>query len=123
MSAGKFLRKQWHQISVLGLRRKNKQKWRKPKGRHNKLREKRKSRGLSVSIGYGAPSGIKGMIMGRNPVRVRNVAELQKLTKKDIAVIPNLGMKKKIALVKKALEMNIKTNINEKKFLERKEKK
>ena len=117
MSAGKFLRKDWHKISGLGLRRKNKQVWRKPKGRHNKLRQKWKSHGLFVSIGYGARHAEKGFIKGLAPVRIHTLAQLQQMQKGQIAVIANLGMKKKLALVKKAMELNIPLHVNAKKLL------
>ena len=122
MTAGKFLRKDWHKISGLGLRRKSKQVWRKPKGRHNKLREKHKSKGLWPSIGYRRESSSRGLVRNLKPARVSNVPELEKLNKSNIAVVSSVGMKKKIEIIKKAMQMGIKTNINEKKFLERAEK-
>jgi len=36
----KFLRRTWSRYSKLGRKRKKKQKWRKPTGRDNKMREK-----------------------------------------------------------------------------------
>lgn len=118
----RFLRKDWHKISNLGLRRKNKQVWRKAKGRHNKLREKKKSHGKNPSIGYRSPRLIRGSINGLMPVLVKNVQDLKKVGKENIAVIANIGLKKKIEVVKKAEEMKISIMLNTKKFLKEAEK-
>jgi ribosomal protein L32E len=43
MAKRKFLRRIWSRYSKLGKKRKKKQVWRKPRGRDNKMREKRKN--------------------------------------------------------------------------------
>ena len=55
----KFLRKDSHKYSKLGKRRKNKQTWRKPKGRDNKMREKIRGHPANVSIGYKKQKNLK----------------------------------------------------------------
>ena len=52
MARKKFLRGKWRTYSKLGKGRKKKQKYRKAKGRHNKIREKMKGNPKKVSIGY-----------------------------------------------------------------------
>ena len=118
----RFLRKDWHKISNLGLRRENKQVWRKAKGRHNKLREKKKSHGKNPSIGYRSPKLIRGSIEGLMPVLVKNVQDLGKVGKENIAIVAKVGLRKKLAIVKKAEEMKISIMLNTKKFLEEAEK-
>lgn len=118
----RFLRKDWHKISNLGLRRENKQVWRKPKGRHNKLREKKKSHGKNPSVGYMSPRLIRGTIEGLIPMLVKNEKDLEKVGKGGIGIIAKVGMKKKIAIVKKAEEMGVSLLINRKKFLKKAEK-
>lgn len=118
----KFLRKDWHKISNLGLRRKNKQVWRKAKGRHNKLREKKKSHGKNPSIGYRSPHLIRGSINGLMPVLVKNVQDLGRVGKDNIAIVARVGLRKKIAIVKRAEEMKISIMLNTKKFLRETEK-
>lgn len=118
----KFLRKDWNKKSKLGKRRKKKQVWRKPKGRHNKLREKRKGHGKMPSIGYSQPKEIRGKIKGLVPVLVHNVKELEKVKNGEIAIFASVGKKKKIEMAKKAKELNIKTNFDINKFLEDTEK-
>jgi len=48
----KFLRRVWKRHSKLGRGRKKKQVWRKPTGRDNKMRERKKGHPSVVSIGY-----------------------------------------------------------------------
>lgn len=111
-----FLRKDWHKISGLGLRRVKKQVWRKAKGRHNKIRQKHKGHGKNPSIGYSSPRFVRGTIEGFTPVLVRNVNDLAKIGKQDIAIVAHVGLRNKIAIVKKADEMGINIQINKKKF-------
>jgi ribosomal protein L32E len=113
----KFLRRTWYKFSKLGRGRKKKQVWRKPTGRDNKLREKRKNRGAVVSVGYKKP-------VQKKIFAVRNISDLQKLRENNIAVIGNVGRKKKIEIVKKAKEKNIHfQNLNSDEFLRSVEKK
>ena len=52
MARKKFLRGKWRTYSKLGRRRKNKQKYRKAKGRDNKIRLSKKGNPKKVKIGY-----------------------------------------------------------------------
>ncbi len=114
----KFLRRTWNRYNKLGKRSKKKQVWRRPKGRDNKMREKRKGSPMVVSVGY------KQKTSERKNIRVvRNIRDLEKIKKNEIIVIGNIGKKKKIELVKKAMKMRISIqNVNIKKFLEKSEK-
>lgn len=114
----KFLRRTWNRYSKLGKRRKKKQVWRSPKGRDNKMREKRKGYPVVVSVGYKKNEKLRGLIEGKKLVLVRNLRELEKVGKSEIVVIGKVGNKKKIELAKKAKELKIKIhNLNVKKFL------
>ena len=107
----KFLRRTWNRYPKLGKGRKKKQVWRKPKGRDNKMREKRKGYPGVVSIGYRKPKKA-------TPVLIHNVKDLEKIREKDFVVLGNMGKKKKIEIVKKAKEKKIIiSNINVEKFL------
>jgi len=119
----KFLRKDWHKKSKLGKGRKKIRKWVKPRGRHSKLREKRKGHGKSVSIGYSQAKEIRGKIQNLIPRMVSNVSELDKVTKNEIAIFTSVGLKKKIEMAKKSKEKGIKVNFNIDKFLEGAQKK
>ena len=118
----RFLRRDWNKKSKLGRKRKNKQLWRKPKGRHNKIRQKFKGKSKQPSIGYGSDKINRGNINGLKPFIINNIHELlESRNHKDAFVIiaKNVGNLKKIDIVKKALEMNIYiSNLNSEKFLE-----
>lgn len=112
----KFLRRTWDRYSKLGKGRKKKQKWRRPTGRDNKMREKRKGYPLVVSIGYKKDKKIKKKIV----VIVRNTRELEKVKKDDIILIGKVGKKKKIEIAKKAKDKKIQIrNLNVEKFLKK----
>jgi large subunit ribosomal protein L32e len=103
----KFLRRTYNRYSKLGLRKKKKQVWRSPKGRHNKMREKRRGYSPVVSIGYGTNKKTRGKILDKNPVIVNNINELIRLHKNDVAIIGKMGKKKKIEMAKEAKKRNI----------------
>ncbi len=83
--------------------------WRKPNGHHNKMRLSLRGYRQKVRIGFGTPASLRNYeISGLRKVIVRNMAELLKTDpKKDLAVIANIGMKKKLELVKEAIKKKI----------------
>jgi len=103
----KFVRHSWNRYSKLGKRRKKKQVWRRPTGRDNKLRERRKDRGVRVEVGYRKDNKLQGLIKGKKPVMVYNVKDLAKAGKDSIVIVGNVGKKKKLEIVKKAKEMKV----------------
>ncbi|HRZ85743.1 MAG TPA: eL32 family ribosomal protein [Candidatus Paceibacterota bacterium] len=124
MNKIKFTRRNTTQYLRLGKKRKKLQKWRKPKGRHNKMRKKRKGYPATVSIGYSTNKiGIK-QINGKDKVIVNNLSDLEKVQHNQIAVIGKIGNKNKIEIAKRAQNKNIEiSNLNVKKFLKNVEKK
>ncbi len=116
----KFLRREWYKYSKLGRRHAKKQKWKKPTGRHNKMREGRKGCPACVNIGYGTQKDTRGKIMGKTPVIIMNINDLAKLNENDIAMIGGIGKKKKMEIAKIALEKRIEIcNMNAKSFLKK----
>ena len=114
----KFLRRIWSRYSKLGKKRKKKQVWRRPTGRDNKMREKRKGYPKTVSIGYKKSKEKKIGV-----VTINNLDDLKKIKEKDIVKLGRLGKKKKIQVTQKAKEMKISIqNLNVKKFLEKNKK-
>src|SRR3989338_10570891 len=114
----KFLRRTWSRYSKLGKRRKKKQVWRKPTGRDNKMREKRKGYPAVVSIGYRSNKRSRDKLMDKKPVKINNLKELEKIKENEIAIIGGVGKKKKIEIANKAKEMKIELyNMNPEKFL------
>lgn len=102
--------------SKLGRRRKKKLKYRAPKGRHNKIREKMKGHPQKVSIGH------KKCIKTRAkelPV-IFNVKELLVAKTGGSVILAGVGRKNKLEIAKKAEEKGIKiVNLNIKKFLKK----
>ena len=118
--AKKFLRRIWGRYSKLGKRRKKKQTWRKPTGRDNKMRERRKGYPVVVSVGYKQDKKLRGSIKNKTPRLIQNVKSLESIKKNEIVIIGNVGKKKKIEIVKKAKEMKIEIhNLNIKTFLKK----
>jgi len=122
----KFLRRDSSRYSKLGKKRKKKQIWRKPTGRDNKMREKRKGYPAIVGIGHRTEKKSRDTINKKKPVLINSIKDLENFGKKPdnkIAIIGSVGKKKKINLVKKAKEMKIKiNNLKIEKFLKNAEK-
>lgn len=114
----RFLRIGYTQYSKLGLRRKNKQKYRKGKGGENKMRLKMKGHLRNVSIGFRSEEKTRGFVNGFEPVLIHNLEQLKKIQKNEIGIVAKMGNKKKIEIANYALKNNIRfLNLNSKKFL------
>jgi len=99
----RFLRRNTGEYSRLGKRRKKLQKWRRPKGRDNKMRLKQKSYPRTVEIGYK-----KGKKSRSKIVVVKNIQELEKVGKGVEIVLGRVGQKKKIEIAKFVKEKGLK---------------
>jgi len=104
----KFLRSDTSRHLRLGKNRRKLQKWRRPRGTHNKIRKRRFGYPVAPSIGYGTPGKDSGKVLGLTPVLVHNLNDLKGLKKEDAAILARIGAKKKLDLIKYASEMNIK---------------
>jgi large subunit ribosomal protein L32e len=94
----KFLRRDWFRFSK--FKKKKAQKWRRPTGRDNKMREKRKGYPAVVSIGYKNAERKKQVV-------INNLSDLEKVGKKDLIILGKVGKKKKIEILGKAKEKGI----------------
>lgn len=120
----KFQRTKFRAYSKLGKGRKKKQKYRKAKGRHSKIREKHKGRPRRVEIGYKKNDAERGLIESKKPVLVSNIKSLKEIKKGEIAVLTRVGKKRKMEIADYAQENNlIIKNFNVKKFLKKIERK
>jgi len=112
----KFIRQDSFRYSRLGKNRKKLQKWRRPKGRHSKMREHRKSYPASPTVGYKTSKKFVGRIKGFTPVIIQNIKDLNKLNKDAIAILSSrLGSRKKMEIIRKLQEskfkiLNVKTS-------------
>ncbi|MEM4336739.1 MAG: eL32 family ribosomal protein [Candidatus Woesearchaeota archaeon] len=84
--------------------------WRKPDGLHSKMRLCHRGHRKKVKIGYKNSESLRGLEKeGFKKVIVKNLEDIKKIDpKKEIAVIGNVGLKKKIEIVKEAEKMKIK---------------
>jgi len=108
-----FLRRTSNRYSKLGKGRKKKQIWRRPTGRDNKMRERRRGYPVRVSIGYKKAEKEKTIL-------IQSPKDLERIDKKSVILVGNVGKKKKIEIVKKAKELKIKlSNLNVNAFLKK----
>ena len=101
----KFLRTEtWKKKSF-----KNDPKWRKPRGKDNKMRMKRSGKQPLVSVGYRGPKEVRGAhASGLREVIVSNPGQIDGLENVIIRINATVGNKKKIEIVKKAVKSNLK---------------
>ena len=119
----KFLRRSTGNYSKLGRKRKKLQKWRKPKGRDNKMRLKQKSYPRTVEIGYKKDKRIRGKVDGKEVAVVKNIKDIENV-KGKIIILGKIGKKKKLEVAKYVKEKGIKIrNLDVEKFLKENEKK
>ena len=84
----------------LGRKQKSKQKWRKSRGTHGKMREgKHGQRNIKI--------GLKRNFMQEINL-VKNLKDLEKLTSGDEIILARIGNKKRQEIIKKAGEKSIK---------------
>lgn len=100
-----FFRQDSHKMKRLG------KKWRSPKGIHSKLKHRFRGHGEYVSQGYRSPVAVRGL--DRSGLAVKNVANIKDLghidTKKEgIVIAGSVGKKKRLEILKKAVESGIK---------------
>jgi large subunit ribosomal protein L32e len=115
---GNFQRTKFYAYVKLGLRQKSMRTYRRATGRHNKTRQKWRSRPPMVEIGYKNRKQTRGMINGKMPVLVSNLADLSKVGKENIIILAKIGMKNKIAIAKEASAKKMEIyNLNVSKFL------
>jgi large subunit ribosomal protein L32e len=85
--------------------------WRKPKGRHNKLRRQIKAKGPLPRPGYGSPAAVRGLHpCGLADILVQNEGMLAGLDPKlhAVRIAAGVGMRKKLAIQKTAAEAGLK---------------
>ncbi len=100
-----FIRQDAHKKKRLGV------KWRKPRGLHSKVRLGLKGYRKKISKGYKSPSLIKGFhSSGLKVVAVSSVKDINKIKNEEEGIIikKQVGLKKKIEIIKKAIESSIK---------------
>ncbi len=103
----KFFRRDSHKRISLGKSIKKLRKWRAAKGRHNKIRLKRKGHAQKPTIGWGSDKSIRGKINGKEYVSVNNVGGLEGIKKGGVILVGKVGMRKRQEIIKKANEVGL----------------
>ncbi|MEM3112811.1 MAG: eL32 family ribosomal protein [Candidatus Pacearchaeota archaeon] len=123
MRQKKFLRRNTTQYLRLGSKRKKLRKWRKPKGRDNKMRLKMKGYPKNVEIGFKKHLHERGRVSGKKPVLISNISDLDKVEQGNIAFMGKMGKKKKIQIAKISIDRKIAFfNFNPQRYLKINEK-
>ncbi|MDP8011346.1 MAG: 50S ribosomal protein L32e [Thermoplasmata archaeon] len=100
-----FRRQEWFRYKKLG------DAWRKPKGKHSKMREHRGYRPPIVDSGYRGPKAVRYLHpSGYRDVLVHNIKELESLNPENDAVriASSVGRKKKEEIYNRARELGLK---------------
>ena len=88
--------------------KKLKNKWRRPKGLHSKLRLKKSGHQKKPSIGYKKPEKLRNLVLSKFKfVKVNSLKDLE-YAKEGIVISKNVGNKKRIKIIEKALELKLK---------------
>jgi large subunit ribosomal protein L32e len=107
----KFLRRGTVKLLKLGKRKKKKQKWRRARGRHNKIRKELKSHRKKPSVGYSAQRKTRGYIKNLKPLLIKNIKDIEKATNKNIIIISKrIGKKKRAEILRKIEEKKLQVN-------------
>lgn len=104
----KFLRVDTVRFLRLGKRRRKLQKWRRPRGKSNKMRLGRAGYSVVPKVGFKTAKSEAHRVQGLIPKVVHNIKELESLGKENAAILARVGAKKKLELIKKAGELKIK---------------
>lgn len=111
-----FLRQDTHKKDKLS------ENWRRPKGKDSKMRKGFRGKRRSPSMGFSSPRLVRGFNReGFKDVLVKNVEDVTKVDPKtEMVVVGNIGLKKKIEVIKKCDELKLKiSNLKDvKKFLD-----
>ena len=103
-----FVRSDTNRFSRLGKGRRKLRKWRRARGKSNKMRLNRAGYSSVPKVGFGTPRKEAHKVGGLIPKLVHNLKELEALGKNHAAIIARVGARKKLELIKKADELKIK---------------
>ena len=97
----KFIRQDAHRLPKLA------QNWRKPRGRHSKMRFRLRGYRKRPAVGYSSPKEVRGLTRdGHEMLIVNRVEDMEGVTT-PIVIGANVGQKKRIEIIKKAFELKL----------------
>ncbi|MGC8584816.1 MAG: 50S ribosomal protein L32e [Thermoplasmata archaeon] len=100
-----FLRQEWFRYKKLG------KTWRRPKGKHSKMRERKKYRPPMVDSGYRGPKKVRGLHpSGYRDILVYNVKQLMEINPEmdAIRIAGSVGKRKRKEIYERAKSLGIK---------------
>ena len=100
-----FLRQEWFRYKKLG------ETWRRPKGKHSKMRERKKYRPPMVDSGYRGPKKVRGLHpSGYRDILVYNVKQLMEINPEmdAIRIAGSVGKRKRKEIYERAKSLGIK---------------
>ncbi|MGC8691725.1 MAG: 50S ribosomal protein L32e [Thermoplasmata archaeon] len=100
-----FLRQEWFRYKKLG------KAWRRPKGKHSKMRERKKYRPPMVDSGYRGPKKVRGLHpSGYRDILVYNVKQLMEINPEmdAIRIAGSVGKRKRKEIYERAKSLGIK---------------
>lgn len=113
-----FQRTKFHAYKKLGSGQKSMIKYKRATGRHNKTRQKWRSRPPMVEIGYKNKCATSGMVEGKRPILVYNLNDLKKANKDNIIIIGKVGNLTRMEIAKEILAKKLEvSNLNIPKFM------
>jgi len=105
------------------LGRRTKIRYKRPTGRHNKSRQKWRSRPPMVEVGYKNKANERNLLSGKSPIWVYNLKDIDKAGKDNVIIIGKIGLKNKLAIAKEIQKRKLGVfNLNINKFLKENEK-
>lgn len=124
MVVRQFLRRVWSRHSKLGKGRKKKQVWRRPTGRHNKMRWERRGYPAVVKIGYRNEKSQRDKINEKTIIKINNLSDLEKVGKNDLILLGRMGKKKKLEVMNEISKRKLNIHkLNPEKFVKNNTKK
>ena len=87
--------------------------WRRPRGRHSKLRMSEKARGKKPTIGFSSPKAVRGLNRhGYREVIVSNPSQLETINHREEVIIISgtVGKKKRFEIMEAANKKNLKVS-------------
>ncbi len=98
-------------VPNLGVKKRVKDRWRRPRGIDNKKRIGKKSAGPSPNIGYKNPDSIRHMHpCGKKELLVENLNQIEEAKGQDVVlrIAKKVGKRKRALLLEKAKEFGLK---------------
>ncbi len=103
----RFFRPESVRFLRLGKKKKKLRKWRRCRGKSNKIRLNRAGYPCAPKVGFKTARKEAGKVGGKTPKLVHNLRELEALGKNESAILARVGARKKLEMIKRADELKI----------------